>query len=233
MIFISGHGSRLASRGNTWAHPQTLFFSFLTLTFYPSISFGLPSIHLRTFPSCWNVLSDPLLSSCTSLRSTLVLFRLGLPATEINLAYLYKALAFAHLYVPQSCYHKSHCLSSSGRTTSTSAILTFALLHYSTHHCIACRNLFIHENRYITTTIHISTNLVKGQLSPPTSFTLIHSLKTTTFYIRCSTIGSKGHPEFTTESNRHHSLTPFRFKSNLYPIFETTSNSIDFDFERL
>ena len=83
-----------------------------------------------TFPSCWNVLSDPLLSSCMSLRSALVLFRLGLPATEVNLAYLYKALAFAHLYVPQSCYHKSSCLSTSGHTTSTPAILTITPLHF-------------------------------------------------------------------------------------------------------
>ena len=98
-----------------------------------------------TFPSCWNVLSNLLLFSCTSLRSTLVLLRLGLPATEVNLAYLYKALAFAHLYVPQSCYHKSSCLSMSGRTTSTSAILTFAPSHYSIHYHIARRNLFIHE----------------------------------------------------------------------------------------
>ena len=83
-----------------------------------------------TFPSCWNILSDPLLSSCTSLRSALVLCRLGLPATEIDLAYLYKALAFAHLYVPQSCYHKSSCLSTSRRTTSTPASLTFTSLHF-------------------------------------------------------------------------------------------------------
>ena len=63
------------------------------------------------------------------LRSTLVLFSLGLPATEVDLAYLYKALAFAHLYVPQSCYHKSSCLSTSGCTTLMPAILTFTLLH--------------------------------------------------------------------------------------------------------
>ena len=83
-----------------------------------------------TFPSRWNILSDLLLSSCTSLQSTLVLFRLGLPATEVDLAYLYKALAFAHLYGPQSCYHKSSCLSTSRHTTSTPAILTITPLHF-------------------------------------------------------------------------------------------------------
>ena len=98
-----------------------------------------------TFLSCWDALSDLLLFSCMSRWSTLVHGRLGLPATEIDLAYLYKTLALTHLYVPQSCYHKSFCLSTSGRMTSTSAILTFALLHYSIHYQIACRNLFIHE----------------------------------------------------------------------------------------
>ena len=48
----------------------------------------------------------------------------------IDLAYLYKALAFAHLYVPQSCYHKSSCLSTSGCMISTPAILTLPLLHF-------------------------------------------------------------------------------------------------------
>ena len=75
-----------------------------------------------TFPSCWDILSIPLLFSCMSLQSTLVHCRLGLPATEIDLAYLYKALAFAHLYVPQSCYHKSSCLSTSGHMTLTPAV---------------------------------------------------------------------------------------------------------------
>ena len=84
----------------------------------------------ETLLSCWDVFSDPLLFSCTCLRSALVHCRLGLPATEIDLAYLYKALAFAHLYVPQSCYHKSFCLSTSGRMTSTPAILTIAPLHF-------------------------------------------------------------------------------------------------------
>ena len=83
-----------------------------------------------TFLSCWDALSDPLLFSCTSRQSALVYGRLGLPATVINLAYLYKTLAFTHLYVPQSCYHKSFCLSTSGRTTSTPAILTIAPLHF-------------------------------------------------------------------------------------------------------
>ena len=82
-----------------------------------------------TFLSFWDALSDPLLFSCTSHRSALVYGRLGLPATEINLAYLYKTLAFAHLYVPQSCYHKSSCLSTSRCTTLTPAILSFAPLH--------------------------------------------------------------------------------------------------------
>ena len=50
--------------------------------------------------SFWDVLSNPLLFSCMCLQSALVHCRLGLPATEINLAYLYKALAFAHLYDP-------------------------------------------------------------------------------------------------------------------------------------
>ena len=126
-----------------------------------------------TLLSCWDILSDPLCLSCTCLRSALVRCRLGLPATEINLAYLYKALAFAHLYVPQSCYHKSSCLSTSGCTTSTSAILTFAPSHYSIHYRIARRNLFIHkflQNWYISTTIRVLTNLVKAQLSSPTSY---------------------------------------------------------------
>ena len=48
MIFIPEHGSQLASRGNTWAYLQTLPFCFLTLTFYSSSSFGLPSIHIQT-----------------------------------------------------------------------------------------------------------------------------------------------------------------------------------------
>ena len=123
--------------------------------------------------SCWDALSDPLLFSCTSRRSALVYGRLGLPATEFDLADLYKTLAFAHLYVPQSCYHKSSCLSTSGRMTSTSAILTFAPLHYSIHYCIARWNLFIHEflqNWYVSMTIRVFTNLVKAQLSPPTSY---------------------------------------------------------------
>ena len=83
-----------------------------------------------TLLSCWDVLSDPLCLSCMCLRSTLVHCRLGLPATEIDLAYLYKALAFTHLYVSQSCYHKSFCLSTSGRMTLTPAILTIAPLHF-------------------------------------------------------------------------------------------------------
>ena len=171
MIFILEHGSHLASKGNTWAYLQTLFFSFLTLTFYSSISFGLLSIHLwtlsfvlpATFLFCWDVLSDPLLFSCTSLRSTLVHCRLGLPATEINLAYLYKALAFAHLYVPQSCYHKSFCLSTSGHTTSTPAILT-SLLHFDPlSNCLSKTHYSqIPPNWYIFTTIRIFTDLVKG-----------------------------------------------------------------------
>ena len=84
----------------------------------------------ETLLSCLDALSDLLLSSCTSRQSALVHCRLGLPATEINLAYLYKALAFTHLYIPQSCYHKSSCPSTSGHTTLTSAILTFAPLHF-------------------------------------------------------------------------------------------------------
>ena len=54
----------------------------------------------ETLLSCWDALSNPLLFCCTFRRSALVHRRLGLPATEINLAYLYKALAFAHLYIP-------------------------------------------------------------------------------------------------------------------------------------
>ena len=84
----------------------------------------------ETLLSCWDTLSDLLLSSYTFHRSTLVYCRLGLPITEIDLAYLYKALAFAHLYIPQSCYHKSSCLSTSGCMTSTPAILTIAPLHF-------------------------------------------------------------------------------------------------------
>ena len=107
-----------------------LLFSYIFWTSVDPPTNLLVTVLPVTFPSCWNILSDPLLSSCTSLRSTLVLFRLGLPTTEVNLAYLYKALAFAHLYVPQSCYHKSSCLSTSGRMTSTPAILTIAPLHF-------------------------------------------------------------------------------------------------------
>ena len=170
VIFIPGHGSRLASRGNTWAHPRTLFFSFLTLTFYPSIhNFRTsvdPSMNLLvtvlpvTFPSCWNVLSNPLLSSCTSLRSALVLFRLGLPATKIDLAYLYKALAFTHLYVPQSCYHKSSCLSTSGCTTSTSAILTFAPLHLRSIIELLVENPLFTNSPKADTSLRLSASLL-------------------------------------------------------------------------
>ena len=85
----------------------------------------------ETLLSCLDALSDPLLSSCMSHRSALVHCRLGLPATEIDLAYLYKALAFTHLYIPQSCYHKSSCLSTSGHTILTPAILTLSLLRFN------------------------------------------------------------------------------------------------------
>ena len=84
----------------------------------------------KTLLSCLDALSDPLLSSCTFRRSTLVHRRLGLPATKIDLAYLYKVLAFVHLYIPQSCYYKSSCLSTSGCMTSTLVILTIAPLHF-------------------------------------------------------------------------------------------------------
>ena len=54
----------------------------------------------ETLLSCWDALSNLLLFSCTFSQSALVHRRLGLPATEIDLAYWYKALAFAHLYIP-------------------------------------------------------------------------------------------------------------------------------------
>ena len=53
------------------------------------------------------------------------------------------------------------------------------------------------------------------------------------FYILCSTIGSKSHSEFATESNCRHPSTLFRFKPNPYSIFETTSSSIDFESKAL
>ena len=52
-------------------------------------------------------------------------------------------------------------------------ILTFAPSHYLIHYHIAHQNLFIHEflqNQYVSTTICVFTNLVKAQLSPPTSY---------------------------------------------------------------
>ena len=108
---------------------------------------------------------------CTSLQSTLVHCRLGLPATKIDLAYLYKALAFTYLYVLQSCYHKSSCLSTSGHTTSTPAILT-SLLHFDPLSNCSSKSLYsqIPPNWYVFTTIHIFTDLVKAQLSPPTRY---------------------------------------------------------------
>ena len=91
--------------------PTNPLVTMLPVTFPPVGTFS----PIRSYPLV--CLSDPLLSSCMSLRSALVLVRLGLPAIKVNLAYLYKALAFAHLYVPQSCYHKSSCLSTSRHMT--------------------------------------------------------------------------------------------------------------------
>ena len=110
-------------------------------------------------PLLLHFLQLPLWLVCP-LRSALVLWRLGLSATQINLVYLHKALAFTHLYVPQSCYHKSTCLSTSRCMISTSAILTsLVLLYISIQYQIACWNLAIYkfpQNWYVSTTIHIS-----------------------------------------------------------------------------
>ena len=100
--------------GNTWSYLWVWLFCFSSLTFY-FWTVSLLSILLWTFshylPLSSHIkymLSDLLLFSCT--WSALTLWRLGLSDTQTNLAYLYKMLTFAHLYIPQSCYHKSSCL---------------------------------------------------------------------------------------------------------------------------
>ena len=165
-----------------------------------------------TFPSHWNVLSDPLLSSCMSLRSALVLFRLGLPATEVNLAYLYKALAFAHLYVPQSCYHKSSCLSTSGHMTLTSAILTFAPLHFRSIIELLVENPLFTNSPKANTSLRLSVSLLTWlRLNQAHLQDIVRNLKTITCYFLYLMIGLQSHFEFATESNCRHSSTLFQF----------------------
>ena len=93
------------------------------------------------------------------LQSALVLWRLGLSATQIDLVYLYKTLAFTHLYVPQSCYHKSSCLSTSGCTILTSVIPP--QLHYST---------FQSNIKLLIETSSFTRALPELKLSPSTFF---------------------------------------------------------------
>ena len=135
-------------------------------------------------------LSDLLLSSCMSLWSALVLFRLGLPATESDLAYLYKALAFAHLYVPQSCYHKSSCLSTSGHTTSTSAILTFAPLHLRSIIELLMENHLFTNSPKADTSLRLSVSLLTWlRLNQAHLQDIVRNLKTITWYFLYLTIG--------------------------------------------
>ena len=170
----------------------------------------LVAVSPATLLSCWDVLSDPLLFSCTCLRSALVCCRLGLPATKIDLAYLYKALAFAHLYVPQSCYHKSSCLSTSRHTTSTSAILTFAPLHFRSVIELLIENRLFTNSPKADTSLQLSTfSLTWLGLNQVHLQNIVRHLKTTTCYFLYSTIGLKSHFEFATESNRRRSSTPF------------------------
>ena len=162
--------------------------------------------------SCWDVLFDPLLFSCMCLQSALVHCRLGLPATEIDLAYLYKALAFAHLYVPQSCYHKSSCLSTSRRTTSTSAILTFIPLHFRSIIKLLVENLLFTNSPKADMSLRLSaSSLTWLGLNQVHLQDTVRNLKTTTCYFLYLTIGPESHFEFVTESNRCRSSTPFRF----------------------
>ena len=190
MIFIPEHRSCLTSKGNTWAYLQTLLFCFLTLTFYSSSSL-LPSIHIRTLTLLcylqhtspdWDALSDLLLFSCMSCWSALVHGRLGLPATEVNLAYLYKALAFAHLYVPQSCYHKSSCLSTSGCMTLTPAILTIAPLHFRFIIELLVENSLFTSSPKANTSLQLSVpSLTWLRLNQVHLQDIVRNLKTTTY----------------------------------------------------
>ena len=143
-----------------------------------------------TFPSCWNVLSNLLLSPCTPLWSTLVLCRLGLPATEIDLAYLYKALAFAHLYIPQSCYHKSSCLSTSRHTTSTPAILSFAPLHFRSIIELLVETSLFTSSPKANMSLRLSvSSLTWLRLNQVHLQDIVRNLKTTTYYFLYSMIG--------------------------------------------
>ena len=145
------------------------------------------------------------------LRSALVHGRPGLPATEINLAYLYKALAFAHLYVSQSCYHKSSCLSTSGRMISTSAILIFALLHFrSIIELLVETSLFTNSLKADTSLQLSVSSLTWLRLNQVHLQDIVQNLKTTTCYLLYSMIGLQSHSGFTTELNRRCSSTQFQ-----------------------
>ena len=144
----------------------------------------------ETLLSCLDTLSDLLLSSCTSHWSILVHCRLGLPATKIDLAYLYKALASTHLYIPQSCYHKSSCLSTSGCTTLTSAILSFAPLHFwSIIKLLVETPLFMNSFKANTSLQLSISSLTWLRLNQAHLQDIVRNLKTITCYFLYSTIG--------------------------------------------
>ena len=135
-------------------------------------------------------LSNPLLSSCTSHRSALVHCRLGHPATEIDLAYLYKALAFTHLYVPQSCYHKSSCLSTSRPMTLTPEILTFAPLHFQSIIELLIETSWFTSSSKANPSLRLSvSSLTWLRLNQVHLQDIVRNYKTTTCYFLYSTIG--------------------------------------------
>ena len=139
----------------------------------------------ETLLSCWDVLSNPLWFFCMCLQSALVRCRLGLPATEIDLAYLYKALAFAHLYVPQSCYHKSSCLSTSGRMTLTPAILTITPLHFqSIIELLVKTSLFTSAPKADTSLWLSVPSLTWLRLNQVHLQDIVRNLEPTTYYCR-------------------------------------------------
>ena len=153
-----------------------------------------------TLLSCWDVLPDPLCLSCSCLQSALVCCRLGLPATEIDLAYLYKALAFTHLYVPQSCYHKSSCFSTSGRMTSTSAIFTFIPLHFRSVIELLIENLLFMNSPKADTSLQLSaSSLTWLGLNQVYLQDTVRNLKPITCYFLYSMIGPKSHFGFVTK----------------------------------
>ena len=111
-------------------------------------------------------------------------------------------------------------------------IISLLAFHLQTHnfdasnsHCcsfafsicyqIACWNLSVHEfsqSWYVSTTIHIFTNLFKAQPSSPTRYS--PKPQDYNLLFPYSTIGLLSHSEFTIELNRRHSSTQFRFYSN-------------------